>query len=44
MRNAKIDMSEYDPNQNIEHNIKVLRGMISRAKKASNTNRAQAMV
>ena len=35
-------MSEYDTNQGIDANIKVLRGMISRAKKATNTNRSAA--
>jgi len=41
--NAKIDVKAYDPENNIEHNIKVLRNMISQAKKATNTERSASM-
>lgn len=43
VKNARIDLKAYDPNKKIEHNIKVLRGMISRAKKATNTNRSASL-
>ena len=43
IKNAKIDIHAYDPNKSIDHNIKVLRSMINRAKQVTNTNRGASM-
>ena len=42
-KSAKIDLRAYDPDKPIEHNIKVLRNIINKAKLASNTTRTASL-
>ena len=39
----KIDLNSYKPKKSVEYNVKVVRGMIRLAKKATNTDRAKSI-